>query len=110
MQVTNADQSANNRPSIRPFIPTPEQAELSEELIMMAEIIDKIAPGNGKEAVITISREFSGTYVYFLQDKKMFRKARDTWIIEQYDKGCRVVDIARNIKVSERQIWNILGR
>lgn len=110
MPVTKSNHSVQNEPSIQPFNPTPEQADLSEELFRIAEIIDTIKPGSGKEAVVSICREFAGTHVYFLQDQKIFRKARDTWIIQQYDKGHRVPEIARFVKMSERQIWNILGR
>lgn len=95
MCVNNANQSAKAEYSLQAFSPAPEQADLNEYLFRMAEIIDAIIPGQGMEAVVTICREFSGTYVYFLQAQNMFRKARNTWIIQQYDKGHKVPEIAR---------------
>jgi Mor family transcriptional regulator len=103
MSLTSSKQIEN-------FSPAPESAILSNDLQRAAEVIDEIAPGRGKEIVVRLAREFSGTYVYFLQEEKLFRAMRDQWIIAQYDAGHRVADIARAVSLCERQVWNILGR
>lgn len=110
MLMTKTDTAAQHKHSSNSFSPTPEQAELNDELSRLVEIVESIAPGKGKAVVVKICREFSGTHVYFLQEQNMFRTARDKWIIQQFDNGKRVPEIARQVKISERQIWNILGR
>lgn len=95
---------------IKPFEPSPESAVLNDDMERIVEIVEKLAPGKGANIVVQMAKEFAGTYVYFLQNDKMFRKPRNEWIIEQYEAGYRVADIARILQKSERQIWTILGR
>ncbi len=92
------------------FNPNHETAVLNDDLARLAEIIDEVVPGRGKEIAVRISRAFGGSYIYCLQDEKLWRGVRDQWVIEQYDAGHRVPEIARAIKKCERQVWNILGR
>jgi Mor family transcriptional regulator len=92
-----------------PFHPSPKEAELSGDLSRMADVIEKIAPGQGVSAVVALCREFSGAPVYFVQEDKLFRKALAQWVVQQYDAGRRVPDIARASRRSERTIWKILG-
>jgi len=93
-----------------PFKPDAGSAELSDDLSRLAEIIEAVLPGRGRELVVKIAKEFAGTYVYFQQDDKIFREVRDQWIIDQYLAGHKASEIAREVKLSERQVWNILGR
>lgn len=98
------------RTALKTFSPSPEEADLSDDLLRLAEIIDTIIPGRGKELVVRFCDNFSGTYVYFPQIGPLFREARNAWIIKQFDNGGRARDIARAAGVSERQVWYILGR
>ena len=98
------------KPAITPFNPDAKSAALSDDLSRLAEIIDSVLPGRGRELVIKIAKEFAGSYVYFQQRDKIFRTTRDQWVIEQYEAGHKVSEIAREIKLSERQIWTILSR
>jgi len=95
---------------LKPFTLTADNAELRDDLARAAEILDRLVPGKGKELVIMLAAEFGGTYVYFPQKEKLTRLNRDPWIIAQYAAGYRVVEIARATNLSERQVWNILGR
>lgn len=98
------------KPKILPFNPDANSAVLSDDLTRLADIIDSVLPGRGRELVVKIAKEFAGSYVYFQQREKIFRITRDQWIIEQYEAGHRVPEIAREVQLSERQIWTILGR
>lgn len=93
-----------------PFLPPADAAALGPDLRRAADLLDEVVPGRGKELVVQLARGFCGTYVYFPQKDKLFREARDRWIIEQYDAGFRVPDIARRVDLCERQVWYILGR
>jgi Mor family transcriptional regulator len=95
---------------LKPFALNADTAELRDDLARAAEILDRLVPGKGKELVIRLAAEFGGTYVYFPQEEKLTRKHRDPWIIDKYAAGYRVVEIARAARLSERQVWNILGR
>jgi len=92
------------------FTPQPDDAALFGDLARMAEVIEHVAPGRGREIVVAICREFGGSGVYFLQEEKLFREARDNWIRAMYDLGHRAQALVRATGVSERNIWYILGR
>jgi Mor family transcriptional regulator len=98
------------RPRLQPFTPEPHEAVLPDDLGRIASLIEAQAPGKGKALTVQIAKEFAGTYVYFMQQDKLFRATRDHWIIRQYEAGYRASEIARAASLSERQIWNILGR
>jgi Mor family transcriptional regulator len=110
MREIDKGEVRNNDQPTRSFKPTPDQAELNEELSRMVEVVDGVIPGKGKAVVVELCREYCGSHVYFIQHQNMFRKARDNWIIEQYSQGLRVSEIARRVNISVRQIWTILGR
>ncbi len=101
--------AAGNKP-LKPFTLTADTADLRDDLARAAEIIEQLVPGKGKELVVRLASEFAGTYVYFPQKEKLVRGSRNPWIIEQYEAGYRVVDIARSVGLSERQVWYILGK
>lgn len=88
----------------------PEIGELPGDLSQLAKAIDEIVPGFGVKVVMRIAEEFRGTYIYFHNNDAIKRKARDRRIIDMYDNGRRVPEIARYVRLSERQVWNILGK
>jgi len=100
----------SGKKEIPPFVLRTEDASLPGDLARLAESIDKVSPGQGRDSVLAICRDFGGTCVYFLQPEKLFRESRDKWIIEQYDAGYRVPEIARAAGISVRQVWNVLGK
>lgn len=89
---------------------SPSINELPGDLSLMAEVIESVAPGRGVEATIKISETFRGTNIYCHNLDKLKKNARNKGIIEQYEKGARVADLARENGVSTRHVWNILGR
>lgn len=88
----------------------PEIDELPGDLPMIAKIIEKFAPGKGVEIVMALAEANSGTYVLFHTTKKLKQKARDRWIVEQFDNGATAPELARAAGIGERQVWNILGK
>ena len=99
-----------DKKELPPFVLGADDASLAGDLARLAELINTVSPGLGREIVVWICREFGGTCVYFLQPEKLFREARDRWIIQQYDAGHRVPEIARATGISDRQVWNVLGK
>lgn len=89
---------------------TPEIKELPGDLPLLAEIIEKYIPGKGVDVVLDIVSEFRGTYLYCPTVDKLQRAARNRLIVDLYDKGAKVPEIARAVGLTERQIWKILGK
>ena len=87
----------------------PTIRELPGDLAQLAAIIERAAPGQGVEIVMLIAGEFRGTTIYCHNVDALFRKARDRWVRDKFTAGCRVPDLARTIKLSERRVWEILG-
>ncbi len=88
----------------------PHIEELPGDLSQLARAIDEVVPGFGVKVVLRIAEEFRGTTVYFHNLDALERKARNRLIIEMYDRGVRVPEIARTVRLSERQVWAILGK
>ena len=88
----------------------PRVDELPGDLSQLARVVEEIVPGSGVKVVLRIAEEFRGTTVYFHNLDALLRQARNRLIIERYDKGERVPEIARDVRLSERQIWAILGK
>lgn len=84
--------------------------ELPGDLARLAAIIDQMAPGKGVETTMQIAQEFRGTTIYCHNIDAIFRKARDRWVRDHFDAGGRVPDIARTVGLSERRVWEILGK
>jgi len=84
--------------------------ELPGDLAQLARVIEEIVPGFGVLIVLRIVREFRGTYLYCRNLDDLRRQARNRRIIERYDAGDRVPEIARWARLSERQVWTILGK
>ena len=101
---------SNSKKELPAFCPSHDDAVLTNDLARVAEIIDELIPGRGKEIAVKVSIGTGGTLIYFPQKNNLFRDIRDQWIIEQYSAGHRVQDISREVNVCERQIWNILGK
>lgn len=90
----------------------PSIAELPGDLRRVAEII---APSVADELtavqlVMALVAEFKGTYIYFRGLEEWRRKWRDSQMRKEYDADARVPDIARRWGVSERWVWEIVGR
>ncbi len=92
------------------FEPKTEDARFSDDLDHLVAIIDKIAPGIGRRAMVAIAKEFASTYVYIPKPSHIFCNARTQWVLDQYDAGHRVQNIARKCELSESQVWKILGK
>jgi Mor family transcriptional regulator len=88
----------------------PKIDELPGELATLARTIEAVAPGLGVRLTLVLESAFRGTAVYFHNVDNLRRKVRDQRIIERYNAGERVDDIARSVGKSSRHIWNILGR
>ena len=88
----------------------PRIDELPGDLAQLARVIEEVCPGCGVLIVLRIVREFRGTYLYCRNLDDLRRQARNRRIIERYDAGERVPEIARWARLSERQVWTILGR
>lgn len=88
----------------------PQIDELPGDLSQLAKAIEEIAPGLGVKIVLRIAAEFRGTTVYFHNLDAIDRKVRNRKILERYDNGERVPEIARDVHLSERQVWAILGK
>lgn len=90
----------------------PTIAELPGDLRRVAEII-RPAVGSDLVAVrlvFAMADEFGGTSIACPGLGKWKRKWRDEQIRKEYDQGGRVPHIARRYKLSERWVWDILGR
>ena len=88
----------------------PRIDELPGDLSQLARAIDEVVPGYGVQVVLRIAGEFRGTTVYFHNLDAIERKARNRRIIEMYSGGTRVPEIARTVRLSERQVWSVLGK
>ncbi len=88
----------------------PTLEELPGDLPELAKLIDEMVPGHGVRVVMRLAREYRSTYVYFHNLDALERKKRDIEIIKRYEGGERPADIARDVELSERQVWKILGR
>jgi Mor family transcriptional regulator len=90
----------------------PAIVELPGDLRHMAEIM---APVIGDErltvrAVLLLSDEYRGGFVYFRGLDEFFRKIRNQLIRAEYDRGgVTGPQLARKYRLSDRQIWTILG-
>lgn len=77
---------------------------LNGDLRMLAEV-----PGVGVAMALRIAQNFGGTPIRIYGVGKWLRRHRDRCIRRDYDNGISAVDLGRKYKLSERQIWNILG-
>lgn len=88
----------------------PAICELPGDLNPLAEVLERIVPGKGVRITLLLAEEYRGTAVYFHNDDWLKRKLRDQRIVERYNEGERVADIARDVKLSASHVWKILGR
>lgn len=82
----------------------PELNKLSGDLRMLAEV-----PGVGVAMALRIAQNFGGTPIRIYGVQKWLRRHRDRCIRKDYDNGISAVELGRKYRLSERQIWNILG-
>lgn len=64
-------------------------------------------PGHSAERLAAL---YGGDRIYIPKPDRELRRARNRQIIAEYDAGERVQAIARRHRLTERQIWTILGR
>lgn len=88
----------------------PTIGELPGDLSRLAEIIESHAPGQGVKITVAIADEFRGTKIHCHNMDALKRKVRDSRIVDQFDKGVSVPDIARKFRLGERRVWSILGQ
>ncbi len=98
-----------NLPSI-PAEYQPGIEDLPGDLSQLARFIEEMVPGQGVRVVLKLAEEYRGTSIYFHNLDSLKRRIRDIEIIRRYDNGERPADIARDVSLSERQVWKILGR
>ncbi len=84
--------------------------DLPGALAELARKLDKLVPGRGLELTLKLGAEYRGTYVYFHSFDELERLVRDRWLVDQYGKGIKVPLLAREVRLSERQVWAILGK
>lgn len=101
---------SNKRSSELPMEMLPNIDELPGDLAQLARVIEEVAPGMGVRIVLQLVKEYRGTPIYIRNLDDLERRVRDQKIIDRYGLGERVVDIARDVGLSDRQIWKILGR
>jgi len=82
----------------------PELNKLSGDLRMLAEV-----PGVGVAQALRIAQIFGGTPIRIYGVQKWLRRHRDRCIRKDYDNSVSAVELGRKYRLSERQIWNILG-
>jgi Mor family transcriptional regulator len=81
----------------------PKLGELNGDLHLLAEHC-------GVRTALRISELFDGTPARLYGHRRWLREWRDKQIRAEYDKGgISAVDLARKYRISERQIYNILG-
>lgn len=88
----------------------PEIDELPGDLSHLAEIIESVSSGKGVEATLAIAQEFRGTTIYCHNVDTLKRTVRNRRLIKQYTNGSNVPDLAREVGLSIRQAWSILGK
>lgn len=71
--------------------------------------IRRIAEVIGVEAALALAKEFRGTYLYIHNLDDLFREIRNKDIRKAYTSGKPVRSLAIKHRLTERQIWNILG-
>ncbi len=82
----------------------PELTELHGDLKLLAEIV-------GVEKALIVSQVTDGTALRIYGGRRWVRRYRDQCIRREYDQGdITVIDLARKHALSERQIYNILGK
>lgn len=90
----------------------PTIAELPGDLRRVAEIIRPVMADEqtAVRAVFSLAAEFRGTYIYCRGLDEWRRTWRDGRIRTEYDAGAKVPELARRWGISERWVWDILGR
>jgi hypothetical protein len=87
----------------------PEITELPGQLQDVARVI-------GVRPALLLEKRFRGTYIYCYKADALRRRLRDKWIRVEYDRMLRAgvkkktARLALETGLSERQVWNILGR
>lgn len=90
----------------------PSLRELPGDLRQVAETILPVLMSEqaAVRAVILLVDKFRGTYIYCRGLAEWKISYRNGCIRKEYDQGRRVPEIARRWRLSERWVWDILGR
>ena len=80
----------------------PSIEELKGDLLMTAKAI-------GVENALVLGQVAQDAPIRLYGVKTFLRQHRDRRIRQEYDKGASAVQLSRRYRLSERQIWNILG-
>lgn len=90
----------------------PALVELPGDMRRVAEIIRPFMASDraAVQAIFLLSSEFRGTNIYCRGLEEWRRTWRDRQIRAEYDRGDKVPEIARRWELSERWVWDILGR
>lgn len=90
----------------------PTIADLPGDLRRVAEIILPLMASDqdAVRAIFRLVKEFKGSYIYCRGLDEWRQAWRNGQIRAEYDAGGRVPDIARRWGISERWVWDILGR
>ena len=99
--VKTADEFKNKLVEL-PDDALPDIEELTGDLRLLAELA-------GVKIALMIIQVVGGTILRLPKIDRFLRRQRDRCIRRDYDAGMSVTSLARKYKLSERQIWNILG-
>jgi len=90
----------------------PPISELPGDLRRVAEIIRPAVATElmAVRLVFMMADEFGGTDIYCAGLGKWRKRWRDQQIRAEYDQNAKVPQIARRYSLSERWVWDILGR
>ena len=80
----------------------PKIEELTGDLRLLAEI-------TGVPLALAVAQVLGGTMLRIPKGDKWIRRWRDRCIRREYDQGVPVAALARKYRLTDRQIWNILG-
>ncbi len=81
----------------------PDIEELTGDLRNLADVV-------GVATAIKIGMHFEGVPLRLWGVARLRRRLRDNNIRKEYDEGAKAIELARKYRVSERWVWDILGR
>lgn len=103
---------AESKVGILPDDALPAIADLPGDLRRVAEIFRPFVADEitAVRAVFVLVGEFRGTYIYCRGLTEWYQAYRNRQIRAEYDAGGKAPEIARRWEISERWVWEILGR
>jgi len=64
----------------------------------------------GLEKLTMLAKEKGGSWLYVAKCDRWLRKKRNINIVSDYSDGTKVDELVQRYQLSDRQIWNILGK